>query len=131
MPFTTNLKVEKIDAWHWKLIEPLTYYGRRDKFTIPAGFITDWASVPQIFWSLVSPINLACEPSILHDSLYATRIVPRAQADGMFRRMLREAGVGFVRRWMMYLAVRTFGWVAWKDQDDPILNNDPPAGPPA
>ncbi len=38
----------------------------------------------------------------------------RKEADRLFGRMLREAGVGMFQRRAMYRAVRTFGWIWWR-----------------
>ncbi|MCI0685898.1 MAG: DUF1353 domain-containing protein [Sporichthyaceae bacterium] len=45
--------------------------------------------------------------AILHDFMCKRASgVPRHDADGLFRRSMRELGVPFVRRWMMWGAVR-------------------------
>jgi hypothetical protein len=43
--------------------------------------------------------------AILHDYLWRTGVVSRADANGIFRRALRELEVSAVRRWMMWGAV--------------------------
>ena len=34
---------------NWKLVQPFDYQGLYDRFTVPADFRTDFASVPQVF----------------------------------------------------------------------------------
>ena len=49
---------------------------------------------------------------MLHDWLLDKEKPPvsRIDADGIFRRALRELGVPFLRRWIMWAAVRLGGW---------------------
>jgi hypothetical protein len=115
----------------WKLERPFVYRGRTDHFEIPAGFVTDFASVPRILWSILPPYGEHTEAAVVHDWLYSVRPlvatgrfvggslehrrISRADADGIFRRIMRERGVGFVRRWVMYLGVRLGGWRSWRE----------------
>ena len=97
-----------------KLLEALNYQGERDLFKVPAGFVTDFASVPGLFTWLVPRYGRFTKAAILHDFLCDEakegRFI-RSQADGIFRRVMRELGVGFIRRWVMWAAVRLgSGW---------------------
>jgi hypothetical protein len=97
-----------------KLLEALNYQGERDLFKGPAGFVTDFASVPGLFTWLVPRYGRFTKAAILHDFLCDEakegRFI-RSQADGIFRRVMRELGVGFIRRWVMWAAVRLgSGW---------------------
>jgi len=110
MPFINgNVKVEELDHGTWKLLEKLPYQGQRDLFEVPAGFVTDFASVPGLFTWLIPRYGRFTKAAILHDYLCdeakAGRFI-RAQADGIFRRVMRELGIGFLRRWIMWAAVR-------------------------
>lgn len=105
--------VEQHDDARWILWEPFTYVGATDTFTVPRGMCTDFASVPRpVVWYLPSygPYTLA---AILHDHLWrdlaATAQLRYVDADGIFRRAMRELGVAFFHRWAMWAAVR---WAA-------------------
>ncbi|MFE3546108.1 DUF1353 domain-containing protein [Nocardia sp. NPDC059177] len=98
--------VEELDARFWRLTEPLTYQGAVETFTVPAGFRTDFASVPRALVWLIPRYGAYTRAAILHDYLCRTEVVGRADADGLFRRCLREFGVTVPRRWMMWAAVR-------------------------
>lgn len=117
MPFLDNIHVtqtpENIDAGLWTLTQPLRYQGNVDLFTVPPGFETNYASVPRAFWFIVSPTGRHSLPAVLHDYLYCAGLTTRADADGLFRRTMREAGVSYAVRWSMYYAVRTFGKKYW------------------
>ena len=44
-------------AGGWILYHPLIYNGQVDRFRVPAGFVTDLASVPRILWSILPPFG--------------------------------------------------------------------------
>ncbi|MDO3649118.1 DUF1353 domain-containing protein [Nocardia mangyaensis] len=98
--------VEELDAKFWRLTEPLAYRGAVDTFTVPAGFRTDFASVPRPLVWLIPRYGAYTRAAILHDYLCRGDEVDRADADGIFRRCLRELGISVPRRWMMWAAVR-------------------------
>jgi hypothetical protein len=108
MPFLQgDVTVKQIDARKWELREPLVYEGRDHTYPVPVGFTTDFASVPTVFVWLIPRYGVYTKAAILHDFLCCGEAgVSRGDADGMFRRALRELGVSLVRRWMMWAAVR-------------------------
>lgn len=106
MGFTSALVVEEIDGNFWKVREPLTYQGAAEEFEVPAGFRTDFASVPRPLVWFIPRYGVYTRAAILHDYLLRTKRVGAADADGIFRRTLRECQVSRPRRWMMWAAVR-------------------------
>lgn len=99
----------------FKVESDWTYNGARETYTVPAEFVTDGASVPWFFWWVCPPIKpryLAA--SVLHDFLYSTKPVSRKDADLTFYRVMIEDGEQLWRAYGMYLAVRLFGWLAWR-----------------
>lgn len=98
--------VEELDAKFWRLAEPLVYQGAVQTFTVPVDFRTDFASVPRAVVWLIPRYGAYTRAAILHDYLCRTGVVGRADADGLFRRCLREFDVSVPRRWMMWAAVR-------------------------
>jgi hypothetical protein len=97
------------DEW-WEVVEPLVYRGQRDTFVVPAGFRTDFASVPRVAVWLIPRFGRYTLAAVLHDWLVTEGIaggaVSSRDADGLFRRVLRELGVPPVRRWLMWTGVR-------------------------
>lgn len=79
-------------------------------WTVPAGYRTDLASVPRIFWALIPPTGAYEIAAVLHDWMcsdgIAAGLVTSREADAVFRRLMAMAGVGPVRRWCMWAAVR-------------------------
>lgn len=76
---------------------------------VPAGFETDFASVPRFFWRVFPPVGEWNRAAALHDYLYERTRVSKLLADTFFYEALRSDGVGRVTRLVMYAAVRVFG----------------------
>ena len=120
MPFepSADVVVRRLDDEFWGVEEPLVYRGRTDRFTVPAGFRTDFASVPRVVVWLIPRFGRYTPAAILHDWLCTVGIetgqVTSREADGLFRRIMRESGVPVLRRWLMWAGVR---WGALTDRD--------------
>ena len=94
----------------------------KTKFTIPAGFVLDGASVPRVAQS-ICPSESLLGAAVVHDWLYADcnqrnvdylanccDMHPRKFANLAFRSYLQQrTGVGRLREWLAYCGVRTFG----------------------
>lgn len=98
----------------WRLLEPLVFEGRDDFFVIRKGFRTDFASIPRPVRWLFDTAGTNSEPGVLHDAVWReskrsdgrTPRVDPWDADGLFRRALRESGATALTRGLMWLAVR-------------------------
>lgn len=124
--------------YHWE------FEGRNFQLTVPRDFECDGASVPRLLWTLigVTPDGLHRAAAMAHDYLYryAGRVPlgqhhelvrdrwmrvdypwSRKEADKLFARILRECGVGKVRRRLMYLGVRIGGGRSWKPYNTTIV----------
>ena len=111
MPFVDgSLTVRRVDSNTWSVVDPLLYQGREERFVVPAGFRTDFATVPRLVAWLVPRFGTFTLAAILHDWLCSEGIrsgaVTSRQADGIFRRVMRESGVPVLRRWLMWAGVR-------------------------
>lgn len=88
--------------------------GSGDLVPIPAGTITDLASVPRILWALIPPFGRHTNASILHDALYAKGDKRgRRWADQQFLEAMIALDVPDVRARVMWAAVRLAGWRHW------------------
>jgi len=117
--FTSPLVVEVSDTGKDRLVEPFDFWlgdgeGKGMKITVPAGFETDYASVPRVFRSLLSCKKRAAKPAVVHDYLYKTGIVSRKTADRVFLQAMEVNKVNFFKRHLYYQAVNWFGWFAWR-----------------
>jgi hypothetical protein len=108
----TVVDVEEISEQKWKLLKQMDYQGARELFQVPAGQTTDFASVPRIFVWFLPRYGRYTKAAILHDYLWEEKVpkgMSRIDADGLFRQAMRELNVPFLRRWIMWAAVR---WAA-------------------
>ena len=113
MSFRTPLGVSHEAGEDWVLSHPLVFQGRDDFYVIRSGFRTNFASVPRPARWLFDSAGVNSEAGVLHDALWretkrtdvASRVDPW-DADGLFRRALRQAGATLITRWLMWLAVR-------------------------
>jgi hypothetical protein len=80
-----------------------------DSVTVPAGFVTDYASVPRPLWLIFPPQGEWLWASVVHDYLYWDQTCTREQADNIFRMAMREEGVANWAANALYAAVRLFG----------------------
>lgn len=80
-----------LGANHWRVTEPFQYrIGSLDSkqwVTVPAGYLTDGASVPRALWSLIPPWGAYGQAAVVHDLLceYLTIV-----DDGLPARITRE-----------------------------------------
>lgn len=100
----------------WQLTEPLTYDSSLTgkTYTVPSKFITDFASVPRIpvLFDLFG--DSAHEAATLHDWLYSTGAEPRQTCDKLFFEAMISTGISEWKSQIMYIAVRSFGWLFYK-----------------
>ncbi len=101
----------------YRLVDPLTSQG----VTVPAGFATDFGSVPTALEWVVSGEDVhLIVPSVVHDWLYQNRgKVPegtftRKQADLLLAEGMRMRGAPWWKRNAVYFAVRLGGGKAWR-----------------
>ena len=108
MPFPPNSQVDvrQVSIADWQLLAALSYDGKTEHFVAPVGLKTDFASVPRFFVWFLPRYGRYTKAAILHDYLCAGGQVSRVDADAIFRRAMRELGVSFLRRWIMWGAVR-------------------------
>ena len=121
--------------WIWisatrkfKVREDYTYYIPWLDVTvlIPAGFIFDGASIPRMFWPLLSPTGILFIPGLLHDYGYKYNhwlnensevIHDKAGQkffDTHFAKMGKDINDMKVLDSIAYGALRGFGWMSWR-----------------
>jgi hypothetical protein len=111
--FTTPADLRVLDGYRWELLSDFSYhvgaYPSVVVIMVPAGFITDLASIPRALWSLLPPHGRYAKAAIIHDWLYFTGIGGRKYADDVFLEAMEVLEVPFWKRKLMYWAVRAFG----------------------
>jgi len=105
--FDGDVMVMQVDATTWRLQHRLIYCDGGEPIVVPIGTETDFASVPRPFVWLIPRYGLYTRAAILHDHLCQTEECDRREADRIFREAMNDLDVAFLRRWMMWAAVRT------------------------
>ena len=80
---------------------------------VPAGFITDFASVPKIFWSILPRDGVYVYPAIIHDYMYWMQDGTRDLADETLREGMQDFKIDTVSINAIYWGVRAGGGSAW------------------
>lgn len=102
-----------------------------DTVEVSVGFMTDFATVPRLFWSVLPKWGKYGNASVIHDWLYWVQTRPRAEADRIFLEGMAVSQVGLIARYAMFYAVRWFGWLAWyRNQMDRTSDFDRVISPP-
>ncbi len=110
--FTTPAILEMLGHFLWRVHEPFAFYlsdDESDVIEVPAGFITDLATIPRIFWILLPPDGKYAKAAIIHDYLYDNALRTKKEADLIFLDGMEVLGVPKWKRTIMYWAVRWFG----------------------
>lgn len=102
----------------WILLESLKYniLESGEIITIPAGFVTDFATIPQEFWSLgLSPTGQYGLAAVVHDYLYWYQPCSRSQSDAIMLHAMRESRVKPKDIHIIYQGVRIGGEYSWRE----------------
>lgn len=127
MSFPDHLYLEYLDGRNWRVTRRFRFFIDATHksipktvlklgIVVPAGFETDFASIPRFFWRVLPPTGQYGKAAVVHDFLYRTRRVPRVTADRMFLLAMEELSVPKPVRLVMYYAVRVFGGFAYSGQ---------------
>ena len=81
----------------------------KQKFIVPSGFVTDFASVPRGLWNIFPPHGKYSKAAVLHDYLYRCSVLSRKRCDEIFLTCMEVLGVPYMQRYAMYWGVRMFG----------------------
>jgi hypothetical protein len=109
-----------VDMDYFGLLSPVEWIPAaypRDILIVPTGFVTDFASVPRLFWSIFPPIGTYGYAALFHDYVYWEQRTPRADADRVFRDTMKELGVSKLVTFILYRSVRLFGLFAWHNNN--------------
>ncbi len=108
--FSGALDLRAYKPGEWVLLEPFRYHARNGReFTVPRWFVTDLASIPWLVDPLFDSLDHR-KAGVVHDWIYCSQQVSRAEADELFREMLEVLGVGVIKRNLMYSGLRVGGW---------------------
>ena len=108
------------DGKQWVLLKKfsyeLYYMGSGVTVCVPADSVTDLASTPRPIWSVFPPWERYGKAAIVHDYLYAQGDYSRKDADKIMREIMINSNVDMLTRWLIYTALRLFGWMFFKSK---------------
>lgn len=88
---------------------------RYEEVMAPVGFVTDLASIPRIFWSLLRPDGNYAYAAIVHDYLYWTQTRSREDSDMILKLGMQDFNVKRSVIATIYEAVRAGGGGSWTE----------------
>lgn len=108
----TKLLVKDLMNGKFELFSDYVYKTKEYLIKVPKGFVTDYASIPKLFRTVVLPYGKHSGASVIHDWLYSSMCnldISREKVDKIFLEILKEEKVNFLLRIVMYITVRKFG----------------------
>lgn len=115
--FTTPFIGELVGKNKWRVFKEFDYhvgsYPSLEIIHVPVGFITNFASVPRIFWFLISPIDDHGKAAVVHDYLYTIGYSKKSVCDKIYLEALTVLKVSKIKRIILYYGVKYFGWCNW------------------
>lgn len=102
------------DAKNWVLQSPMVYRvaNTQDSVVVPAGFVTDFASIPEELQSFASAMGPWTVGGVIHDYLYweqGPQGCTRDEADGIFRLVMLENKASNFEAKAMHFALKMAG----------------------
>lgn len=102
-PYRINPNVTKIAKRQWRLNAPF--------LGVPAGFISDGASVPRLLWAFLDPAGEAFEAAIVHDyRITIDESKYKFESHRAFRNIMLGYGVTKWKAYAAYYAVCLY-WI--------------------
>lgn len=116
--FSGKTVLERINSDTYMLRDELSFENSKYKVTIKPGLLTDGASIPKVFWSIIGcPLNGKYVGSaLIHDGLYASHVLSKEESDLLFLDMMEDNKVALWRRKLMYWAVKFGGGSAYNSK---------------
>jgi hypothetical protein len=89
--------------------------GMYPQVTVPVGFVTDFASIPRPFWSMLRPDGDYAYAAVIHDYLYWTQSFSREKSDMIFKLAMEDFKIGSAEVGAIYAGVRAGGQIPWNE----------------
>jgi hypothetical protein len=92
-PFIMRVLVWLFDIRKWQLVQNWRFkLDNGIEIVLPKGFRFDGASVPRIFWAILSPVGLLLIPGLIHDYGYRFNQIWHLNANGEIEPYMKQAG---------------------------------------
>ena len=86
----------------------------RHVIEVPAGLVTDGASIPRFLQPLFFDSVVRGVAAIVHDNLYKSGEVGKVMCDAILKGLIIDLGeAGEIQAEMVFLGVHLFGFIAW------------------
>lgn len=101
-----------------------SHYGNfqaRKEIIVPSGYTSDGASIPKVFWWILSPFEDYFKCCVLHDylcDLFHLNLLERKTCDDIFLEAMSEIGIKKSTRLSLYFFVRFYGLLRY----NPLMN---------
>jgi hypothetical protein len=118
--FPDRIRLEDVgmrgDSRLFRLLNDFRFRSKHGEILVPKGTVTDGASIPRAFWSILSPFGEYFAAALPHDYLYSpdNKVFTRKQADDILLEGMVVLGVNRAKRFAIYRAVRWFGWRSYR-----------------
>lgn len=115
-----DLDVRYIDGDNWKILAPFAFNSPSHDFpsvVIPAGFVTDFASIPRALWRWMPPVDRRIgKMAVIHDWYYRSPGCPvtRKDADNALRAGMHVLGATHWECEAVWAGVRIGGGHSFK-----------------
>lgn len=116
-----------IDGVNWRLLDGFRYYLTADEggefVDVPAGFVTNFASIPRVLQNLCPTTGKYAQIAVVHDKLFLAPVIrtpasarpcTRGQANRIFLEGAQVLGVSWLVRRVMYRALQLGSGAAWQ-----------------
>ena len=142
-PFLMRLLVWLFDIRKWQLVENWHFeIEKGPEIVIPKDFKFDGASIPRIFWAILSPVGLLLIPGLIHDYGYRFNLIWQKTATGeiapymedvgqkdwddLFRRVGVQVNGFAIIDYIAWLGLRIGGCFAWNKHREADQTPVPP-----
>ena len=111
---------------NWEIAEDFEYELNDIKYTIPAGFKFDGASIPKFLHTFLSPVGVLLMGGLIHDYAYKYQtlleinkadtlgVISQKRADEIFRDINIGVNGFYLMNYLAYYSLRLGGFLAWR-----------------
>lgn len=82
---------------------------------VPVGFVTDFASIPRLFWSVLRPDGNYSYAAVIHDYLYWEQYLSREASDAILKLCMEDFKIDSTVVSAVHAGVRVGGSFAWSE----------------
>ena len=105
----SDVKLQPLRNYRFKVLEEITY----KDVTVPAGYLTNGADVPRLFWFIFPPNRTDYLPAVIfHD--YLCDLEEYKKADEYFNEIMKELHINKFTRVTMVSSVKIYHLIRYQ-----------------